>query len=223
VFVAATAMHGPRGVRRCGAQAGTCAPDSEASGDRVPNNAPETADAPDPAPVISNQERERFVRRLYVEHGAFLVAFVLRLTGGDRHLAEDVTQETLLRAWRHADQLISGGAPSMLPWLTTVARRIVINHRRSRRARPPEVEAVVLDSVPAPDDTERMLQRGILLDALRRIGPAHRRVVVEMYFHGHTAEEASRRLGIPVGTVKSRSFYAMRALRAVLRERGVEL
>jgi len=111
----------------------------------------------------------------------------------------------------------------MVPWLVTVARRIVINDLRGRRARPQEVDDTVLEIVPVPDDTERTLQRRVLLDALNQIGAIHRRVVVEMYFHGRTVEETARLLGVPPGTVKSRSFYAMRALRAALLERAVEL
>src|SRR2546430_8229229 len=53
-----------------------------------------------------------FVSRLYEEHAGFLLVFVQRLTGGDLHWAEDVIQETLLRAWRHADELLSGGHSS---------------------------------------------------------------------------------------------------------------
>src|SRR6266536_4328477 len=113
--------------------------------------------------------------------------------------------------------------PTMVPWLVTVARRIVINDLRGRRARPQEVDDTVLEIVPVPDDTERTLQRRVLLDALNQIGAIHRRVVVEMYFHGRTVEETARLLGVPPGTVKSRSFYAMRALRAALLERAVEL
>jgi RNA polymerase sigma-70 factor, ECF subfamily len=169
-----------------------------------------------------DQVRAQFIARLHTDHGDFLVAFVMRLTGGDRHWAEDVVQETLLRAWRHADALLGGGAPSMLPWLTTVARRIVSNDRRSRRARPQEVDPAPLEVLAVPDETERALHRAILIDALKGMAVAHRRVVVEMYLRGRTVEEVSRVLGVPPGTVKSRSFYAMRALRAALRQRGVD-
>ena len=75
-----------------------------------------------------------FVSRLYEEHAGFLLVFVQRLTGGDLHWAEDVIQETLLRAWRHADELLSGGHSSLRPWLSTVARRIVINDQYPQRA-----------------------------------------------------------------------------------------
>ena len=178
------------------------------------------ADAPAPVPHPA-QAREAFIARLYAEHGPFLMAFVTRLTGGDRHWAEDVVQETLVRAWRHADALLGGGARSLLPWLTTVARRIVINDRRSRRVRPQEVDLALMGPVGVADDTDRALQRAVLIEALKGIAAAHRRVVVEMYLRGRTVEEVARLLGVPPGTVKSRSFYALRALRAALRERGV--
>jgi RNA polymerase sigma-70 factor, ECF subfamily len=181
------------------------------------------AAAPDPeqGTPATAEMREQLIQRLYAAHGDFLVGFLMRLTGGDRAWAEDVRQETLLRAWRHADQLLGGGAVSLRPWLTTVARRIVMNDRRSRRARPPEVDDTLLDILPVPDETERALQRTVLIAALREVAVAHRQVVVELYLRGRTVEETARLLGIPVGTVKSRSYYAMRALRAVLEQRGV--
>ena len=108
-----------------------------------------------------------------------------------------------------------------MPWLTTVARRIVLNDRRNRGARPHEVDDAVLAGVGVADDTEQALQRIIIKDALARLTPAHRRVVVEMYLRGRSVQEVARILGIPAGTVKSRLHYAIRAMRAAMQRRGV--
>jgi RNA polymerase sigma-70 factor (ECF subfamily) len=170
----------------------------------------------------ADEDRGEFVTRLYAEHRDFMLSFLLRLTGGDRHWAEDVLQETMTRAWRHADQLRSSGAISLRPWLTTVARRIVINNRRGLRVRPQEVDAP-LELLPVADETEQALLRTVLVDALKELGTPQRNVVVAMYLRGHSVEEVARLLDIPPGTVKSRSFYALRTLRAVLQERGLGL
>ena len=69
---------------------------------------------------------EALMRALYAEHAEPLLAFVLRLTRGDRQRAEDIVQETLLRAWRNADLLRDWQQTSPRPWLVTVARRIAI-------------------------------------------------------------------------------------------------
>src|SRR5437868_10498820 len=82
---------------------------------------------------------EELMRALYREHAGPLLAYVLRLVAGDRHRAEDVVQETLLRAWRNTEQL-NRATGSLRPWLVTVARRIVIDGHRSRRSRPREVD-----------------------------------------------------------------------------------
>jgi RNA polymerase sigma-70 factor (ECF subfamily) len=160
---------------------------------------------------------EELTSRIYAEHGAFLLAFVQRLTGGDRHWAEDVIQETLLRAWRHADELNSGLYRSLRPWLTTVARRIVISDWHRRRELPTEVDDAMLNTLATDDHIERMLQRSVVVNALRKIAPVHRQVIVELYLRGRTVEEVTMLLAVPRGTVKSRTYYALRALRAELR------
>lgn len=165
---------------------------------------------------------DALVRKLYDEHAGPLLMFALRLTGGDRQRAEDIVQETLLRAWRNADRLDTRGQQSLRPWLVTVARRIAIDEYRSVSSRPAEAYDRELESFPsATDDTERVLRLMTVTDALRTLSPSHREILVETYFRGRTVPEAAGVLGLPLGTAKSRVYYALRALRTVLQQRGV--
>ncbi|MFI9271177.1 sigma-70 family RNA polymerase sigma factor [Kitasatospora sp. NPDC052896] len=163
---------------------------------------------------------EELMRALYREHAGPLFGFVLHLVGGDRQRAEDVVQETLVRAWRHADRL-DVAAGSVRPWLVTVARRIVIDNHRRSAARPPETDAAPLELLPAEDELDRALRLMTVSDALGALSTAHREVIVETYLKGRTVSEAAAELGIPEGTVKSRVFYALRSLKLALEERGV--
>ncbi|MFI9724349.1 sigma-70 family RNA polymerase sigma factor [Streptomyces sp. NPDC052396] len=163
---------------------------------------------------------EELMRALYEEHAAALLAFVSRLVAGDRQRAEDVVQETLLRAWRNADRL-RGATGSVRPWLVTVARRIVIDNHRSRQARPREVDPAPLEQIPAEDEIDRALRLMTISDALDDLSQAHREALIETYFRGRTVSEAAEVLGVPAGTVRSRVFYALRSMRLSLQERGV--
>ncbi|MCQ4043805.1 sigma-70 family RNA polymerase sigma factor [Streptantibioticus rubrisoli] len=168
---------------------------------------------------------EELLRALYAEHAGPLLHFVLRLTSGDWQWAEDVVQETLLRAWQHPAAFDPERGPARA-WLCTVARNLVIDAHRARRARPPEADGEALERVaeqaPGEDEIEQALQSWAVAEAIRTLSPEHRAVLLETYYRGRTMVEAAEVLGIPVGTVKSRTYYALKALRLELQERGIE-
>jgi RNA polymerase sigma-70 factor, ECF subfamily len=164
---------------------------------------------------------DRLVADLYRQYRSPLMAFVLRLTAGDRQRAEDIVQETMLRAWRERGQL--DRSASLMPWLATVARRIVIDEQRKRDVRPAETGADDLERASVTDLTDDVLRSVIVTDALRALSPSHREVLNATILSDRTVNEAAQVLGIPVGTVKSRVYYALRALKLVLAERGVSL
>jgi RNA polymerase sigma-70 factor (ECF subfamily) len=163
---------------------------------------------------------EDLVRALYAEYAGPLLSFVQRLVDGDRQRAEDVVQETLLRAWQHPEAL---SGDRVRPWLYTVARNLVISGHRAKTARAPEVPIHAADALVADDRAfDQALLSWQVADALRALSEAHRQVIVELFYRGRSIVEAAAVLGIPAGTVKSRSFYALRALRLVLEERGMK-
>jgi RNA polymerase sigma-70 factor, ECF subfamily len=162
---------------------------------------------------------DELLRTLYDQHAGPLLGYILKLTDGDRQRAEDVVQETLLRAWQHPESL-DPSRGSLRPWLWTVARNLVVDGARARRARPREVAEDALTMVPVDDQVDRALLSLEVAEALRALSDDHRTVLIETYYRGRSVGEAAKVLGIPAGTVKSRTFYALRALRLALEERG---
>lgn len=158
--------------------------------------------------------------QLHDAHGAALWGYCLRLTGHDHARAEDVVQETLFRAWRNRDRLDESQG-SVRAWLFTVARNIVIDEFRSRHAQSELSVAQVPENGTPDDATDRLLMSWIVAEALRTLSAEHRAVLLECYFRGASVTDAARRLDIPEGTVKSRTHYALRALRLALQELGV--
>ncbi|WP_436850211.1 sigma-70 family RNA polymerase sigma factor [Streptomyces monashensis] len=153
--------------------------------------------------------------------GGRLLRAVVRRTG-DLGRAEDIVQETFLRAWQHPEAFV-GGVDTALPWLLTVARRLTIDHHRmlSRRAREVGGEELVEPGDHPADPYDNVLRACDVAKVMAALPEHHREVLVELYFRDRTAAEAAARIGVPVGTVKSRGHYAMRTLRPILERRGL--
>ena len=148
-------------------------------------------------------------------HGTALFRFALNLTRGDRERAEDIVQETLFRAWRHPE-VVEGREETILPWLVTVTRHVSIDMWRARSRNEEVLEVELTDR---PDPAQRIDQAVTAMDvraALATLAPKHRQVIVEMYYYCRPVDEIARSLGVPVGTVKSRAYYAMRQLKRVM-------
>ena len=164
---------------------------------------------------------EELLRGLFHDHAGALLRHLLPLTGGDRGRAEDLVQETLLRAWRHPEALRPERGP-VRPWLFTVARNLAVDARRARAVRPTEVSDAVLAVMPAEEDElERAVDAWVVADALSSLRREHREVLVEVYYRARSVAEAATVLRVPPGTVKSRTHYALRALKLALEERGM--
>jgi RNA polymerase sigma-70 factor (ECF subfamily) len=172
---------------------------------------------PDSQPRPKNDgDADAFLRALYAEHSAHLRAHVGRMLY-DPQLAEDVIQETMLRAWRKSDTL-SPERGSIGGWLIRVAHNIAIDRLRARRARPAEVDEAHADAGTwsVTDHAEATVNSVYVARALQRLSRGHRAVLHEVYFADRTCAEAAAVLGIPVGTVKSRLYHALRRLREAI-------
>ncbi|NUS15332.1 MAG: sigma-70 family RNA polymerase sigma factor [Streptomyces sp.] len=162
---------------------------------------------------------EELSRALYEEHAGALLAYVRRLMHGDRQLAEDIVQETMLRAWKHdADRM---PVAAQRPWLFTTARHLVIDAYRARAARPSEAPADFLATAVADDGLDAALDAVLVTDALHELNAKHRSVLIDCYYRGNTAAQIAAARQLPPGTVRSRIYYALQALRLALQERGV--
>jgi len=158
------------------------------------------------------------MRLLYDEHAGPLYAFCLRWTG-DAQRAEDVVQEVFLRAWRNLSRVELGDRP-VRPWLLAVARNLLTDLHRAQRRRPQSVDDSALAEVSGPDELDRAVESWQIAEALHRLSPEHREVLVYAHWMGRSVAETAQLLGVPPGTVKSRTYYALRALRLALDEAG---
>jgi RNA polymerase sigma-70 factor (ECF subfamily) len=167
---------------------------------------------------------ETLLRALHDEHAHALWSYAVSLTRGDHARAQDVVQETLLRAWR-TPAVLDQSHGSARGWLFTVAKRIAIDEWRSARNRHEFVAEQLPERADERSDSvaQHTVDRHVVVAALRTLSPEHRDVVLECYFRGASVAQAAETLGIPAGTVKSRAHYALKALRLALEEMGLTM
>jgi RNA polymerase sigma-70 factor (ECF subfamily) len=159
------------------------------------------------------------LRALYRTYAGELFGFALNALG-DRGAAEEVVQEVFTRLWRHAERY-DPARGSVRTWLYQIARHAIIDLRRRAAVRP----VLAAEGVEAEDPEGLSIERAMLgwqvAAALERLSPDHRQVIRLVHVQGLSVREIAERCGLPEGTVKSRTWYALRSLRLVLEEMGV--
>ena len=158
---------------------------------------------------------------LVTRHHSPLLGYLSRLVGGDRPLAEDLVQETLLRVLRQ--HTYPSGRP-FKPWLYTIATNLARDHFKSsavrQRERSGDAEESLLhlhDSDPGPEARALAAEQGgEVRAALERLSEDYRIVVILRFYQGFSLHEIAETLQIPLGTVKSRLSVGLHRLRTVL-------
>jgi RNA polymerase sigma-70 factor (ECF subfamily) len=171
--------------------------------------------------TVMDLRRTEAIDEAYRDFGAALFRFASRSLG-DRGLAEEAVQETFVRAWRAADRYDEARAP-LQAWLFAICRNVIIDMSRARKIRPALAEsngATSREVGVGPDAADKMAQSAALEEALRRVAPEHRHVLIEVVILDRPQDAVAADLRVPVGTVKSRVFYGLRSLRKSLEAIG---
>ena len=183
---------------------------------------PARAAAEDAALVerLRADETGEAMRALYRLYGGELYGFTLNALG-DRGTAEEIVQEVFLRAWRHAASYDPARA-AVRTWLYQITRHAIIDARRRAAVRPGlPLHEPGPTSEPVGETVEQAMLGWQVAMALERLSPDHRQMIRLAHVQGLTMREIAVHTDLPVGTVKSRTWYALRALRLVLEEMGI--
>lgn len=177
------------------------------------------AATPSHAASTSSAGTTRFdLRAAWDAHGGELLGFATNALG-ERQAAEDCVQETFVRAWKAQDRFAEQRG-SVRTWLFAIARNVAIDQMRARARRPTPVDDQgVARMMPAQEPGQDHVDDRILVaEALAVLSPEHREVLVAVKLEGLSYAELSERSGVPTATLRTRSYHALRALRAHLGE-----
>jgi RNA polymerase sigma-70 factor, ECF subfamily len=160
------------------------------------------------------------LRTLYARHHVRVYRFLLRLVHNEA-MAEDLVADVFLDVWRKADRF--AGRSQVSTWLLAIAR-----HKALSAIRRPMTEVLDDDAAERIEDPadnaaaalEKRETHAALRNSLSQLSPAHREIVDLVYYHGRTIEEAAAIIDVPVGTAKTRMFYARKHLRSAMAARG---
>ncbi len=174
---------------------------------------------------VAGLRDEDEVYAAYLLHGPELYRFVLRGLG-DAHAAQDVVQETFVKAWRSGERY-DPALSSLRVWLFGIARNAMIDHARAAKVRPWQGNLVDpptlhdLAGTSEHDPMESLMVSWVVEEALRQLSENHRVAIVRTHLQERPYEEVAAELAIPVGTLRSRVFYGLKALRVAIDEMGV--
>jgi RNA polymerase sigma-70 factor (ECF subfamily) len=138
---------------------------------------------------------------------------------GNEGLAEELVQETFVRLWRTAAGRFDAGKASVQTYLYVIARSAAADIRKRPSSRP-LLPVDDVDMPPQPDTVDQILDSMIVREALESLGSGHAQVIQLAQDEGLTQSQIAERLGLPLGTVKTRMFHGLRAMRVALAERG---
>jgi RNA polymerase sigma-70 factor (ECF subfamily) len=153
--------------------------------------------------TVCHDNADAAFRSLYAEHGPALLSTML--TEGDRHRAEDIVQETTLRAWTHRAKLDIQQC-STRAWLITVARHLAVDAHRTRQSRLAEAELDDQLALAGGQQPDASLDEVSVRTAIAHLPGPQRQVLTEIYYRDRSVAETARLLRIPPGTVRSRTF-----------------
>ena len=157
------------------------------------------------------------VAELYRRYGKRLFRFGVQHLGNEG-LAEEMVQETLVRLWRTAGRF-DAQKSSVGTYLYVIARSVAADIRKRPSSRP-LMNADDADVPPVPDSVDQIVDSMVVREAMDTLGKGHAEVIRLAHQEGLTQSQIAERLGIPLGTVKTRTLHGMRSLRTALIERG---